>query len=381
MKRVLLAIVLLSPLLMLAQDKKKKGPKTFDLIVGAYTSEKSTGISVYRFYAETGRLAYLSQSDDVQNPSYLTIDKENKFVYAVSETDDGQVYAYSFEPKNGQLTFINKQKTNGAAPCYISVDEDRKNLFVANYSSGSLAVLPVNEDGSIQPASQMIQEKGSGVNKERQEGPHVHTAFLSPDEKFVLYTDLGTDKIHVTKYKSGQKPPLTPAEPAFATVKPGNGPRHIEFSADKKHMYVVGEMSGTVTAFNYNKGELKQIQEVTMLADGFTGKVGGADIHISPDGRFLYASNRGDANEIVIYSIDQATGMLTFVHCFSTRGKSPRNFVIDPTGTFLLVAHQDSDSINVFKLDPNTGKPVVMVGSTSTGKPVCLKFATATEKD
>ncbi|RYY36247.1 MAG: lactonase family protein [Sphingobacteriaceae bacterium] len=381
MKRVLLAVALLSPLIMLAQDKKKKGPKTFDLIVGAYTSEKSTGLSVYRFYVETGRLAYLSQSDDVENPSYLAIDKENKFVYAVSETDNGQVYSYSFSPKNGQLTFINKQKTNGASPCYISVDEDRKNLFVANYSSGNLTVLPVANDGSIQPASQVIQEKGSGFNKARQEGPHVHMAYLSPDEKFLLYTDLGTDKIHVTKYKSGQAPPLTPAEPAFTSVAPGNGPRHLEFSLDKKHLYAVEELTGMVTAFDYNKGQLKQIQEITMLADGFKGNVGAADIHISPDGKYLYASNRGDANEIVVYAVDQLSGMLTFVHRFATRGKAPRNFVIDPTGNFLLVANQDSDNINVFRLDKNTGKPIGMVNSTTAGKPVCLKFATAIEKD
>ncbi|MCC8410665.1 lactonase family protein [Mucilaginibacter sp. UR6-1] len=376
MKNILLALALLTPVMMNAQNKKK-GPKTFDLIVGAYTTDNSKGISVYRFYAETGRLAYLSQSDDVPNPSYLCIDKDKKFVYAVSETDNGEIYAYSFEPKGGVLTFINKQKSGGAAPCYISVDEDRKHVFVANYSSGSFAALPVNEDGSLKPPAQVIQDKGSGVNKQRQEGPHAHSAFLSPDEKYVLLTDLGTDKISIKKYDSGDSKPLGPAPVDFVSVAPGSGPRHLDFTPDKKYMYVVQELTGAVTAFEFNGGKPKQIQSVTMLADGFRGAVGAADIHVSPDGRFVYASNRGDANEIVTYAINSETGMLTFIDRTPTRGKAPRNFVIDPTGKFLLVGNQDTNTINVFKLDPASGKLGSMVTSTQVDKPVCLKFAPA----
>jgi 6-phosphogluconolactonase len=376
MRKILLALLLLSPLMMSAQDKKK-GPKTFDLIVGAYTTDNNKGISVFRFYAETGRLAYLSQSDEVANPSYLCLDKEGQYVYAVSETDNGQVYAYGFSPREGKLTFINKQASGGNSPCYISIDEDSKHLFVANYGSGTFATLPLNKDGSVNAAAQVVQNSGKGINAERQEGPHAHGAFVTPDGKYVMVTDLGIDKILVERYKSGQQQPLSPASPASFSVAAGSGPRHIDFAPDKKHAYLIQELTGTVTAFEYDNGKLKQLQAITMLRDGFTGKVGAADIHVSPDGKFLYASNRGDANEIVVYAINSETGMLTFVDRTAVRGKNPRNFVIDPTGKFLLVANQDTNNIIVFKRDATSGKLTSMVASAQIDKPVCLKFAPA----
>ncbi|MEO6149149.1 MAG: lactonase family protein [Mucilaginibacter sp.] len=369
MKKLLLMAALLSPAIIYAQ---KKAPKTYDLLIGGYGSN----IAVYRFYAETGKLAYLSQSDDIKNPSYLCVDKDSKFVYAVSEQGAAsEVNAYTLDPKTGQLTIVNKQPVKGADACYVSVDEDSKNLFVANYSSGSLTVLPLNEDGSVLPLSQLIQEKGSSANKQRQEGPHVHTAFLSPDEKYLLYTDLGTDKIHSYRYKSSQDQPLTLT--SITTVAPGSGPRHLDFSPDKKHVYVLEELTGDVTVFDYDNGKLKQVQTITMLAPGFKGKVGAADIHVSPDGRFVYASNRGDINNIVVYSVAPETGLLTFVERKPTMGKTPRNFVIDPTGNYLLVANQDSNSVFVFKLDKTTGKLRQMASYIQIDKPACLKFASA----
>ncbi|GAA4320514.1 lactonase family protein [Mucilaginibacter gynuensis] len=376
MKKVLLILALLSPVLGYSQDKKK-GPKTFDLIVGSYTSGKSKGISVYRFYAETGRLAYLNEVE-VSNPSYLCVSNDNKYVYAVSENDDSEVSAYGFDPKSGQLTFINKQKTNGASACFVSIDEDNKNIFTANYSSGNVTVLPLAKDGSIQPVTQTIQGKGTGVDKSRQEGPHAHMSALTPDGKYLFYTDLGTDKLNLFRYHSSDKTPLTPASPESVSVTAGSGPRHFDFSPDKKHMYLIQEMTANVTVFDYNGGKLKQTQSITMLADGFKGGVGAADIHVSPDGKFLYVSNRGEANDIVVYSIAPETGMLTFVARTSTYGKGPRNFVIDPTGSFLLVANQNSDNIITFKIDKATGKLNVFGAPVNTGNPVCLKFASAT---
>ncbi|RYZ97851.1 MAG: lactonase family protein [Sphingobacteriaceae bacterium] len=378
MRRYLILIVLLLPVLGFTQDKK--GPKSYNLLVGGYGGA-GKGITVYRFYVETGKLVYLSQSDDIVNPSYMCVDKDSKFVYAVSEKSGGdEVSAFSFEPRSGQLTFVNKQSTKGTAACYVSVDEDKKNLFVANYWSGSLAVLPLAKDGAIQPVSQLIQEKGSSINKERQEGPHVHTAVLSPDEKYLLYTDLGTDKINVYRYKSSQQQPLTPASPPFVSVAAGSGPRHIDFSPDKKYMYAVHELTGIVTAYEYNSGKLKHIQSITMLTGNFKGVVGAADIHVTPDGKFLYASNRGSANEIVAYSINLENGMLTFVSRTPTRGKTPRNFVIDPTGKFLLAANQDSDNIFVFKIH-DTGRLILTASVPQITKPACLKFASAQVKD
>jgi 6-phosphogluconolactonase len=376
MKNLLLAVAMFVPGLIFAQ-KKDMTPKTFDLIVGTYTSGNSKGISVYRFYAETGRLAYLNQITDVSNPSYLCVSNNNKFVYAVNEGTQGEVSSFAFEPKTGALTFINKVSTLGADPCYVSVDKAQKSLFVANYSGGNIAVLPLNDDGSIAPAVQTIHDPGHGPNKDRQEKAHVHTAVLSPDEKYVLYTDLGTDKLNITRYKAKKTNPLTPAEPPFVSVAPGAGPRHMDFSPDKKTLYLITEMGSSVIAYDYNNGKLKQKQTVTLLPDGFTGITGAADIHVSPDGRFLYASNRGEANDISIFSINQETGMLTFVDRKSSNGKGPRNFVIDPTGSFLLAANQTTDSIVTFRIDKNTGKLTDTYYKIEIGNPVCLKFAPA----
>lgn len=367
---------MLSPVLGIAQ-KKPVYPKSFDLIIGAYTSGTSKGIAVYRFYTESGRLAYLSQIDNVSNPSYLAVSSNNKFVYAVNENDNGEVSSFSFEPKAGKLTFINKVSTLGGSPCYISVDKNQKNLFVANYSGGNIAVLPINVDGSIAPASQTIKDDGHGINKERQEKAHVHTAVLSPDGKYVLYTDLGTDKINITKYKGGKNNQIVPANPAFVSVTPGYGPRHLAFSNDRKYLYLITEMGSSVVVFDYNNGKPKQKQDITLLPDGFKGATGAADIHISPNGKFLYATNRGDANDISVFAINQENGELTFIERRPTGGKGPRNFVIDPTGRFLLIAHQNSDSVIVYRIDETTGKLTQAVTRIEIGNPVCLKFAPA----
>jgi 6-phosphogluconolactonase len=376
MKKIFLLISMLIPGLIFAQ-KKDMTPKTYDLIVGSYTNGAAKGISVYRFYTESGRLAYLSEIPGVSNPSYLTVSNNNKFVYAVNENDKGEISSFSFEPKAGTLTFLNKQSTLGGAPCFVSVDKGQKNLFVANYSGGNIAVLPLNPDGTIAPATLTLRDSGHGINKDRQEKAHVHTAVLSPDEKFVLYTDLGTDKINITKYKGGKDNPIVPSTPAFTSVTPGYGPRHLAFSTDSKHLYLITEMGSSVIVYDYNKGKLTQKQDVTLLADGFKGQTGAADIHLSPDGNFLYATNRGDANDISVFAVNAETGMLTFVERRSTNGKGPRNFVIDPTGSFLLIANQNSDSIIVFRIDKSTGRLTETYNRITVGNPVCLKFAPA----
>jgi 6-phosphogluconolactonase len=375
MKKFLIIISLLFPVLIYAQHKKAV-PSTYDLLIGTYTKPgKSKGIYVYRFYAETGKLAYLNEIDDVSNPSYLCVSDNNKFVYAVNENGkNGEVSAFTFDPKQGKLVFINKQSSSGADPCYISVDKAQKNAFVANYSSGDLTVLPINKDGSLSPVSQVIQDEGHGVNKERQEGPHVHIGMLSPDEKYLLYTDLGTDKLNVYRYKASRPQPLSPATPSFVNVKDGEGPRHITFSNNKKHVYLITEMGSAVHVFDYDNGKLKEKQSITLLSAGFSGQTAGAAIHISPDGRFLYASNRLETNEISVFAIDPESGGLIFVQRVTSSGKNPRDFAIDPTGNFLVLANQDSDSIYVYKIDKSNGKISRTSSGIDVGNPVCLKF-------
>src|ERR1700712_4641302 len=375
MKKFLLLISLLFPVLLYAQ---KKAPTTYDLLVGTYTKGESKGIYVYRFYVETGKLAYLSQIDNVSNPSYLCVSKNNKFIYAVNEDGkDGGVSAFTFQPYEGKMTFLNRQSSGGADPCFIAVDEDQKNAMVANYSSGSLAVLPINKDGSLQPLSQLIKDEGKGPNASRQEAAHVHSAFFSPNEKYILAADLGTDKLNIFRYHASKPQPLTPASPAFISVKPGNGPRHIAFSPDKKYMYLLQEMGSAINVYNFNGGNPKQVQTIEMMAKDYKGTNGAAAIHITPDGKFLYATDRLDASAILAYSINQETRELTFVQRQSTFGKNPRDFAIDPSGKFLVVANQDSDSIFVYKIDEVSGRLAATNTRVKIGNPVCLKFTTA----
>ncbi|HEY2583750.1 MAG TPA: lactonase family protein [Mucilaginibacter sp.] len=377
MKKLLVLLSLLFPVFIYAQQKKAV-PSTYDLLIGTYTTGSSKGIYVYRFYAETGKLAYLNEIDDVKNPSYLCVSDNNKFVYAVNEIGkNGEVSSFTFEPKLGKLVFINKQSSQGADPCYISVDKALKNAFVANYSSGTLSVLPINKDGSLNGASQVLHDEGHGVNTDRQEGPHVHIAMLSPDEKYLLYSDLGTDKLNVMRYHASKPQPLSPATPPFVSVKDGEGPRHIAFSDDKKHVYLLTEMGSAVHVFDYDNGKLKEKQSITLLNEGFKGQTAGAAIHISPDGKFLYASNRLETNEISVFAITPETGELSFVQRISSNGKNPRDFAIDPTGNYLLVANQNSDNIFVYKIDKETGKLVITRNNIQLGNPVCLKFTSA----
>jgi 6-phosphogluconolactonase len=379
MKKSLLILALLASTNLFAQ-KKDDTPKTYDLLIGTYTTGTSKGIYVYRFYTETGKTAYLNEVTGVDNPSYLCIAKNGKFVYSVNEVGNdrkGSVSAFSFEPKVGKIELINKQPSTGTGPCYISIDKAMKNVFVANYASGALSVLPVSKDGSLGQVTQTIQDQGHGPNKGRQEGPHVHTAVLSPDEKYLLYTDLGTDKLNIYRYKPSKDQPLIPAEPSAFDVLPGHGPRHIDFTPDKKYMYLITEMGGVIYVYDYNDEKSKQLEAISIVPDGFKGAVGAADIHVSPDGKYLYATNRGDANDIIVFSINPDNGRLTFVERKPSMGKTPRNFVIDPSGNFLLVANQNSDDVYVYRINKATGKLTLTSSKISIGNPTCLKFTAA----
>jgi len=373
MKRFLLAVTLLLSVQAFAQ---KPAPSTYDVVIGTYTKGSSKGIYVYRFYEESGKLAFLSEIDDVSNPSYLTVSKDNKFIYAVNEDGkNGGVSAFTFEPVVGTIKQLNRVSSAGADPCYITLDAERRNAFVANYSSGNLSVLPIKADGSLEAPSQVIQDQGKGPDAARQEGPHVHIAYFSPDQKYLLYTDLGTDKLNFTRYHAGKPSPLTPEN--SISVKPGNGPRHLVFSPDKKYLYLLQEMGSAITVYAYSGGNVKELQTVGMKEENQKGTNGAAAIKITPDGHFLYATDRLDASAILVYAINPADGKLTFMERHTTYGKNPRDFAIDPTGKWLLVANQDSDNIVVFKINPGTGSLSTTGNSIQIGNPVCLKFTSA----
>lgn len=349
----------------------------YNLLIGTYTKPgKSDGIYVYSFNSETGEFSYKAEAVGIKNPSFLTISKDLKHVYSVSEVGDGKgsISAFSFDPSTGNLVFLNHASSGGNGPCYVSVDDKNKYVFSGNYGGGSVAAIPIKADGTLGADIQSIQHEGSSINKGNQDKPHVHAAVLSEDNRYLFVPDLGTDKVNIYKVDIANSEPLTPSEPAFVSVKAGSGPRHFTFHPNGKFAYLIQEMTGSVTTFNYESGKLNAEQSVSLPPYGFKGKVDAADIHISPDGKFLYGSLRGDLNELVIYAIDQ-NGKLKYSGRQSTLGKTPRNFAIDPTGNFLLVGNQNSDSIIIFKRDQITGLLQPTGKKISIGSPVCLKFA------
>ena len=347
------------------------------LAIGTYTSTGSKGIYIYNFNAQTGKTKWISNTDSTTNPSYITFSRDGNFIYAVNETgreNPGRVSAFSFNKNNGTVSFLNSQLSGGDDPCYVAESGDKKWVAVANYSGGSVSLFPVNSNGTLQPFSQIIHDTGGSINKSRQEKAHVHESVFSPDNKFLLTPDLGTDKVMVYKFKPSLKQPLSPASPAFVKATAGSGPRHITFSPNGKFAYLIHELGGTVTAYKFNNGRLTQIQELPTHVKGFAGTIGSAEVFVSPDGKFLYASNRGDENTLTIFAINGPTGKLTLVGYQPVMGKAPRNFIIDPTGNYLLVANQDSDNIVIFKRNNVTGLLKETGDQLHIPKPVCLQM-------
>ncbi|MEO8110592.1 MAG: lactonase family protein [Ginsengibacter sp.] len=346
----------------------------FYLFTGTYTGSGSKGIYVYQFDASSGTASLLSNTDSVASPSYLTVSGDGKFVYAVNETHPGYVSSFSFDKKNAKLSFINSQPTEGFDPCYVTNDNSGRWLIVANYTGGNVAVFPVSKDGYLKPSSQLIQDSGSSVNKGRQEKAHVHSTVFSPDQKFLFTPDLGIDKVMIYKFVPSLMKPLIAASPAYEKTMDGEGPRHFAFHPNKKYAYLISELSGAVSAYNYHDGKLTRFQHIKTHPEDFKGVIGSADIHISPDGMFLYVSNRGDENTITIFSINNM-GRLKLKGYQSTMGKTPRNFIIDPTGNYLLVANQESDNIVIFKRNNKTGMLKETGHEIKIPKPVCLQMS------
>ena len=353
-----------------------KGQENY-LITGTYTSGKSEGLYVYKFNSADGTAKEISHVK-TSNPSFVSVSADERYVYAVQEDAlgngiGGKVSAFSFNKQTGSLNFINQQPSGGDHPCYISVDKTGKWVAVGNYTSGSLAILPVMANGGVAAATTVIKHEGFGPDKARQTSPHVHCTYFSADNRFLFVPDLGLDKIMIYAFDeiTGK---LTPAKQPFAQSVGGAGPRHICINPNNKFAYLTEEMSGTVVAFKYKKGKLKPIQRIRVLPAGDASNAGCADIHISPDGKFLYASNRADLNNIAIFSINAKNGKLTFITNQSTLGKTPRNFNFDPSGHFLLVANQNSDEEVVFKRDIVTGLLTDSGNRIKVGNPVCLKW-------
>jgi 6-phosphogluconolactonase len=349
------------------------------LYVGTYTSGKSEGIYLYRMNLSTGELRHFSTIKGIVNPSFLAIDPQRRYLYAVNEVSDfqqkpeGAVTAFSINQRTGDLTRLNQQSSLGGAPCHLTVDRTGRYVLLANYEGGNVAVLPVRHDGSLGAATDRVQHHGSSISQ-RQQGPHAHCIRLDRANRYAFAVDLGIDQIMIYRFDA-VRGKLTPNQMPSVRLKPGAGPRHFVFHPDGRHAYVINELDSTITAFTYDeaRGALRAVQTTSTLPSDFTGANDCADVQVSPSGKFLYGSNRGH-NSIVVFAIDDRTGRLRYVHHEPTRGKTPRNFAIDPTGTYLLVANQESDSIHTFRIDPLEGKLIPTGHMAEVPSPVCLKL-------
>ncbi len=348
------------------------------LYVGTYTTGKSEGIYLYHFDAATGALTRSNSFSSI-NPSFLTIDRSNRFLYAVNEVGEylgkpsGGVSAFAIERETGNLRLLNQQATQGADPCYLSVDSRKRTLLVANYTGGSVSVLPIRTDGTLGMVSEVKQHEGSGP-KEQQKGPHAHCIILDRFERYAFAADLGIDKVMIYRFdRSTGK--LVPAKQSFAELKPGAGPRHLALHPTGRFLYVIDELDSTLAAFKYNElnGTLTPIDTVSTLPGDFSGVSYCADLHIHPSGRFLYGSNRGH-NSIAVFEIDSRTGKLGLVEHVPTGGNWPRNFTLDPSGKFLLVANQRTDNVVTFSVNSFTGRLTPTGSVEEIPSPVCLKF-------
>jgi 6-phosphogluconolactonase len=347
----------------------------FILYVGTY----GKGVYGYRFNSDTGDLQPLGLLAEITNPSWLTTDSSYRNLYAASELDgnvNGNVGAFTIDRTSAKLNPLNTRSSDGVAPCHVSVDATGKMVFAANYTSGQLAVFPTGPDGSLREP-QVIAAHGSSVNKERQEGPHAHEAVVSPDNRFLYVPDLGLDQIHIYKIDTAAEK-VTPNDPPFVKLSPGNGPRHMALTKDGKFAYVVNELKPVVTVFTRDpsSGVLTQVQEVSLLAEGYKGESGPAEILLDHAGRFVYASNRGPGT-ITVFAVTPGTGTLKQIQVAETGGTWPRGVEFDPSGKLLFAGDQKANNFVLFDVDAQSGKLHLSGKKFEVPSPVSFAFVPA----
>jgi 6-phosphogluconolactonase len=360
-----------------AAPAAKPGPVA--VYIGTYTDGTSHGIYRLAFDPTTGAMTEPLLAVETKNPSFLALHPSGRFLYAAGEVSSfegaktGMVSAFAIDPKTGNLTLLNQQASAGAGTCHLVVDKTGRNLLVANYGGGTVAVLPIEADGRLKPASSVRAHEGTGPDKTRQEKPHAHGIYLDAAERFALSPDLGADRVFVYRFDAAKG---TLEAHGSAPLAPGSGPRHLAFAPSGKFVYVISELLSTITVLSYDaeKGALATIQAVSTLPAGFSGTSFTAEVAVSPDGRFVYGSNRGD-DSLAVFAVDSNTGRLTPAGFAPVGGKTPRHFAIDPTGEFILAAHQGSGSIAVLRVDPATGLPKLAGSAVMVDKPVCLLAA------
>ncbi|PYI53177.1 lactonase family protein [Paenibacillus flagellatus] len=348
------------------------------VFIGSYAEASNDGVYVYRMDEATGALSPLDRVGGLQNPTFLSLDVERKRLYAIAERlEDGQrmgaAVTFEIEPASGKLRELRRVGTTDTTTCHIQRDATDRWVVTASYGGGKVGLSAVGEDGTIGELLDMKQHEGHSVNPERQDRPHPHSAFFSPDNRFVFVPDLGMDRIRAYRIDEERGQLVHHGD---TPVQPGAGPRHLAFHTSGTFVYVINELDSTVTSFRYDAaaGELHTLEVVSTLPEGFDGDNACAEIQVSPDGRFVYGSNRGH-DSIVVYAVNPDTGKLTRVEHVSTRGGHPRHFSLSPEGDVLIAANRDSNNLVVFRVDPATGKLSYTGHTAEVSKPVCVKIA------
>jgi 6-phosphogluconolactonase len=348
--------------------------------VGTYTGAKSKGIHAFRFNQATGALTPVGLVAETPSPSWLALHPSGRYLYAANEVDDfdadksGSVSAFQIDRATGALTLLNTRPSRGAHPCHLAVDRQGTHLLVANYTGGTLAVLPIGADGALGVPSQVVQHKGSSINTQRQTAPHAHSIDLDGDNRFAIAADLGAERLFIYRYDPRGGGLSAGLQPAIAAT-PGAGPRHFAFHPKGQFGFAINELSSTITSYSWDgaRGALKTLGTVSTLPNGFRGNNSTAEIRVHPGGRFLYGSNRGH-DSLAVYEVGVGTGNLALVEHEPTRGKTPRNFTIDPTGQWLIAANQGTDALAVFRISEKNGALTPVGPLVNVGSPVSVVF-------
>ena len=353
------------------------------LYVGTYTRE-SGGIHLVELNERSGEMTHRGVVGECRSPSFLAFSQDGRIIYAVNEIGDvhgatpGSVTAVLRDAASGHLTALNTVSSHGSYPCHITVSRNGKHVLVANYGSGTVAVIPITADGSLGNAVCVVQHAGSSVNKARQEGPHAHSINLDPLARFALACDLGTDQVIVYRYDEATgmlaRDGKASAEPV--RTAPGAGPRHLAFHPGGRFVYVINELDSTIGAYRYdpNTGALTLIETVTTLPAGFAGQSTTAEVVVHPSGKWVYGSNRGH-DSIAVFAVNPASGALRPMGQVPSGGKTPRNFTVSRDGRRMVVANQDSNGIRLFTVNERTGIPTATEHAVSIPLPVCVRFA------
>jgi 6-phosphogluconolactonase len=372
------------PLAFLIATAHATPPAKQRVYVGTMSARNSEGIYLCEFDPAIGALDVKGVAGPYKSPglptfqsaSFLAFYPGRSILYAVSEVEGGAVLGFHVDPSTGNLKRFTTEASQGSGPCHLAVDATGADVLVANYGSGSIAVLPIDKiTGELKAAASAIQHRGKGVNADRQEGPHAHQAIVDPANRFAFVCNLGCDKIFVYRFNAATGK-LEPNDPQAVDLAPGSGPRHLTFDPSGRYAYVINELKSTITGFRYdaNAGTLHEFQTISTLPEDFSGNNTTAEIAVHPSGKFLYGSNRGH-DSIAIFAVDAATGRLTLIGHEPVGGHTPRHFTLDPTGSFLLAANQDSDNITVHRLDPATGRLTSANQEAKIPGPMCVLFA------